>query len=312
MNVKLVSIVIPAYNEENNIFPMVETLENVFISQLQKYSYEIIFVNDGSKDGTQSVLEFIASQNSNVKYLEFSRNFGHQSAVKAGLDYAKGDIVISMDGDLQHPPAVIPKLIQKWENGFEIVYTIRTYPKEISYFKKKTSEMFYSVLNKISDIDLTKGGGSDFRLMDRKALEAIKGFDEDDLFLRGLSNWVGFKQTGVEFLANERNSGESSYNLSKMIKFAFSGITAFSVRPLYVSAYIGVVLSILSVVLYSLYVIYAFVVATEISGWASLIMTIVFFGGLQLVMLGIIGLYLGKVFKQVKNRPNYIIRSKNF
>lgn len=279
---------------------------------LSNYDFEIIFVNDGSRDNTQQKLEELSSQYDEVKVIEFSRNFGHQPAVKAGMDNAHGNAVISMDGDLQHPPELIPEMIKKWEEGYDIVFTVRTYPKEISYFKRKTSDLFYKLLSSLSDVNLTKGGGSDFRLMDANAVEVMRNFNEDDLFLRGLTSWMGFKQTGIEFMANERLSGQSSYNLKKMFTFAFTGITAFSVKPLYLAAYLGFLFSALSVIGYGAYVIHSFIAKTEISGWASLIMTIVFFGGLQLIILGIMGIYLGKIFKQVKDRPNYIIKNKNF
>lgn len=308
---KKISIVIPAHNEEGNVALVHEKIKKVF-SGLNNYDFEIIFVNDGSRDNTQQKLEELSQQFDEVKYIEFSRNFGHQPAVKAGMDHAHGNAVISMDGDLQHPPELIPAMIKKWEEGYDVVYTIRTYPKEISLFKRKTSDFFYKLLSSLSDVNLTKGGGSDFRLLDANAVEVMRSFNEDDLFLRGLTSWMGFKQTGIEFTAAERVSGESSYNLKKMIRFAFTGITAFSVKPLYIAAYLGFLFSGISVVGYALYVIYAFLAKTEISGWASLIMTIVFFGGLQLIILGIIGIYLGKIFKQVKERPNYIIRNKNF
>ena len=171
--------------------------------------------------------------------------------------------------------------------------------------------MFYRFLSQISDVDLTNGGGSDFRLIDSSVAQVMKNLREDDLFLRGLTSWMGFKQTGIEFVARERFSGQSSYDLKKMLKFAFTGITSFSVKPLYLATYLGFIFSSLSL-LYIPYVLYAFLTKTEISGWASLIMTIVFFGGVQLIILGILGIYLGKIFKQVKGRPNYIIRSRNF
>jgi polyisoprenyl-phosphate glycosyltransferase len=308
---KKISIVIPAHNEEGNVALVYEKIDAVF-SGLSDYDFEIIFVNDGSRDRTQQKLEELSHQYEKVKFIEFSRNFGHQPAVKAGMDYAHGNAVISMDGDLQHPPELIPQMIRKWEEGYDIVFTVRKYPKEISMFKRKTSDFFYKILSKMSDVDLTKGGGSDFRLMDANAVEVMRNFNEDDLFLRGLTSWMGFKQTGIEFTANERLSGQSSYNLKKMITFAFTGITAFSVKPLYIAAYLGFLFSGISTVGYGIYVIYSFIAKTEISGWASLIMTIVFFGGLQLIILGIIGIYLGKIFKQVKDRPNYIIKNKNF
>jgi len=308
---KKISIVIPAHNEEGNVVLIHEKIKKVF-SNLNGYDFEVIFVNDGSNDTTQDHLFELSKKYEEVKFIEFSRNFGHQSAVKAGVDHAFGNAVISMDGDLQHPPELIPKLVEKWEEGYDIVYTIRTYPVQISYFKRKSSDFFYYILASISDVNLTKGAGSDFRLLDKSAVEIMRNFKEDDLFLRGLTSWMGLRQAGVEFTALERKTGASSYNLKKMLKFAFTGITAFSVKPLYLAAYLGFGFSGFSVAAYILYVIYAFIANTEISGWASLIMTIVFFGGVQLIILGIIGIYIGKTFKQVKERPNYIIRSKNF
>jgi dolichol-phosphate mannosyltransferase len=308
---KKISIVIPAYNEEGNVEMIHQKIKEVF-DGLSNYDFEIIFVNDGSRDNTQQKLEELSGQYDEVKFIEFSRNFGHQPAVKAGIDNAHGNAVISMDGDLQHPPELIPEMIKKWEEGYDVVFTFRTYPKEISFFKRKTSDLFYKLLSSLSDVNLTKGGGSDFRLLDASAVEVMRNFNEDDLFLRGLTSWMGFKQTGIDFTAAERLSGESSYNLKKMFTFAFTGITAFSVKPLYLAAYLGFLFSALSVIGYGTYVIHSFIAKTEISGWASLIMTIVFFGGLQLIILGIMGIYLGKIFKQVKDRPNYIIKNKNF
>lgn len=307
---KKITIVIPAHNEENNVALIHQRIKKVFNS-LQNYRFEIIFVNDGSRDQTQAKIEDLSNRFEEVKFIEFSRNFGHQPAVKAGMDCSDGNAVISMDADLQHPPELIPKLIKKWEDGFDIVYTIRTYPKQISAFKRKTSSLYYKFLSGISDVNLRDGGGSDFRLMDASVVDVIRNMNEADIFLRGLSNWMGFRQTGIHFTAGERASGESSYNLNKMMRFAFTGITAFSVKPLYLAAYLGFIFSAIAILGYGIYVIHSFIEQTEISGWASLIMTVVFFGGLQLIILGIIGIYLGKIFKQVKERPNYIIRSKN-
>ena len=308
---KKISVVIPAHNEEGNIPLIYQRVRDVF-STLENYRFEIIFVNDGSRDDTQKVIEELAQNNDEVKYIEFSRNFGHQHAVKAGMDCSTGNAMISMDADLQHPPELIPELIKRWEEGFDIVYTIRTYPKQISAFKRKTSTLYYKFLTRISDVNLSEGGGSDFRLMDASVVDVVRNMNEADIFLRGLSNWMGFRRAGVHFTAGERATGESSYNLKKMMKFAFTGITAFSVKPLYLAAYLGFIFSALAAVGYGIYVIHSFISKTEISGWASLIMTVVFFGGVQLIILGIMGIYLGKIFNQVKERPNYIIRSKNF
>ncbi|MGX9985709.1 glycosyltransferase family 2 protein [Chryseobacterium sp. POL2] len=306
---KQVSIVIPAYNEEGNLNKIFHEIDLVF-KDLKNYNYEIIFVNDGSRDNTQHILEELSIKYPQIKYIEFSRNFGHQFAVKAGVDEAHGQIVISMDADLQHPPVLIVDMIKKWEEGYDMVYTIRKYPKQISYFKKKTSNFFYKLLSAISDVQIDKGS-SDFRLMDRKVVDSVKTIGESDLFLRGLAKWVGYKQYAIHFVADQRFSGNSKYNFNKMLKFAFTGITSFSVKPLYMAAYLGFLFSGIGM-LYIPYVIYAFITKTEISGWASLIMTIVFFGGVQLIILGIIGIYMGKMFRQLKQRPTYIIRSKNF
>jgi len=309
--VKKISIVIPAHNEEDNVALIHQRIKEVFL-KLDTYKFEIIFVNDGSRDQTQAKLEELANRFEEVKYIEFSRNFGHQPAVKAGMDSSNGNAVISMDADLQHPPELIPDLIKKWEEGADIVYTIRTYPKQISAFKRKSSSLYYKFLSAISDVNLAEGGGSDFRLMDASVVDVVRNMNEADIFLRGLSNWMGFRREGIRFTADERAFGESSYDLKKMMKFAFTGITAFSVKPLYLAAYLGFIFSAIAILGYGIYVIHSFVAQTEISGWASLIMTVVFFGGLQLIIMGIIGIYLGKIFKQVKERPNYIIRSKNF
>ncbi len=306
---KLVSIVIPAYNEEGNIKVIRDAIDATF-KNLRDYQYEIIFVNDGSRDNTQYILETLALECQHVKYVEFSRNFGHQNAVKAGLDLSQGNIVISMDADMQHPPRLIPDMLAQWEKGFDIVYTIREYSKNISVFKRKTSDFFYKLLSTLSDVEYEKGS-SDYRLMDKSVVESMREIGESDLFLRGLVKWMGYKQTSIHFVAEDRFSGESKYNIGKMIRFAFTGITAFSVKPLYFAAYLGFFFSILSL-LYVPYVIYAFISKTEISGWASLISTIVFFGGIQLIILGIIGSYMGKIFTQIKQRPTYIVRSKNF
>ncbi|AQX05971.1 glycosyltransferase family 2 protein [Elizabethkingia meningoseptica] len=307
---KKINIVIPAHNEEKNVPIMRERIAAVFTS-LKDYTYEIIFVNDGSRDSTQQVLEDLSREFPEVKYIELSRNFGHQAALKAGLNNADGNAVISMDGDLQHPPELIPELIHEWENGYDMVYTIRTYNVNTSLTKKITSDFYYKVISLMSDFKFERGAGADFRLLDAKVVEEIKQNNESDLFIRGLVRWVGFRQKGIKFVAADRENGISQYTMNKMFRLALTGVTSFSVKPLYFAAYLGFFFSALSI-LYLPYVIFAFIRGTEISGWASLIMTVVFFGGLQLIMLGIIGIYLGKVFKQVKDRPLFIIRSKNF
>jgi dolichol-phosphate mannosyltransferase len=304
---KLVSVVIPAFNESENIVKICSELAEVF-SKLN-YSYEVILVADGCTDNTMETIETLISINNNIFFIEFSRNFGHQLALKAGLDYAKGNCVISMDCDLQHPPGLIPELLAKWEEGYEVVYTIRLEDKKLPLGKQLSSRLFYKTLNSLSNVEL-ETGSADFRLLDSKVLSVIRNFHENEPFLRGLFKWIGFKQTSIVFKPNARYSGKSKYSVQKMIKFALQGVTSFSVKPLYAAIYLGFTFSVLSI-LYLPYVLHAFHTGKEVSGWASIIMTIVFFGGLQLTILGIIGIYIGKMFMQVKNRPNYIIRSTN-
>ncbi len=310
---KKISLIIPAYNEELNIPIIRGKIQEVFQSQLPHYTYEILFVNDGSRDRTQEVLEQLSLDFPEVKYIEFSRNFGHQAALKAGLNAVdvSSSAAVSLDCDMQHPPDFIPTLVHKWEEGYDLVYTVRRYNVSETFFKKFTSNLYYTILAKLSDFKFEKGEGADFKLYDAKVLEEIRNNNESDLFLRGFTKWIGFRQVGVNFDAGVREHGISQYTINKMFALALAGVTSFSVKPLYFAAYLGFFFSLMSL-MYIPYVIHAFIVKSEISGWASLISTVVFFGGLQLSILGIIGIYLGKIFTQVKERPLYIIRSKNF
>ncbi|UUC46295.1 glycosyltransferase family 2 protein [Flavobacterium cerinum] len=304
---KLVSIVIPAYNESDNIRNIFDKIAVVF--NTLPYEWEVIFVDDGSKDETLSTVKALSKEYNNAFFLEFSKNFGHQLAVKAGLDNAYGDCVISLDCDAQHPPEIIPDMLVKWEEGFDIVYTIREEDKRLSKAKRSSSNLFYKLVNSLSDIEL-EAGTADFRLMDRTVVNVFRNFHETEPFLRGLTKWLGFKQYGIRYEPAERFAGNSKYSLKKMVRLALHGVTSFSIKPLYTAVYVGLIMSLLSL-LYIPYVVYAFYNHIEVSGWASIIITIVFFGGLQLIMLGIIGIYVGKMFMQTKNRPNYIIRSTN-
>lgn len=307
MSDKLISIVIPAYNESENIPKTVPAILNIFKSL--PYRYEIIMVADGCTDNTLDKIQEFILEHKNIFYIEFSRNFGHQNALKAGMDHANGDCVISLDCDLQHPPEIIPDMLSKWESGYEVVYTIRKEDKKLPLSKRFTSKLFYDTINRLSDVEI-ESGSADFRLLDRKVVSIMKNFHENEPFLRGLIKWIGFKQFSMEYSPNQRTLGKSKYSLKRMIRFALQGVTSFSVRPLYGAIYLGFTFTMLSI-LYLPYVLHAFHSGKEVSGWASIIMTIVFFGGLQLTILGIIGIYVGKMFIQVKERPNYIIRSTN-
>jgi glycosyltransferase involved in cell wall biosynthesis len=308
---KSIAIVIPSYNEATNIDVLVNAL-NETVSNLS-YDFKFVFVDDGSSDDTIAILREKSKLQSNIFYVELSRNFGHQNALKAGIDLVKNDAdaIISMDGDMQHPPKIIPELIQKWEEGYEVVYTIREEDKKLSYFKNKSSNMFYGLMNKLSDIKF-EPGTADFRLIDKKVAQVFSDFSENELFIRGIINWVGFKQFAVNYEPNERFSGKSKYTFGKMLRFAIQGITSFSTKPLSMAIILGISLSVLAFIFYMGYVIYSIYYGHVISGWASVITTVVFFGGLNLVVLGIIGVYIGKLFMQSKGRPNYLISNTNY
>lgn len=304
---KLVSIVVPVYNERDNVQLLAQAIQNTFASL--PYRYNVIFIDDGSADDTLEILKALSLADSNMRYVSFSRNFGHQAALKAGLDMAEGDCVISMDGDMQHPPELIPLLLAKWEEGFNVVYTVRKEDAGLPFVKRKTSNAFYSVLNGLSDIEIEKGT-ADFRLLDKTVVTVLRNLHEYELFFRGLVKWAGFKQIAIEYTPSQRNAGVSKYTYKKMVRFALQGFTSFSNRPLYAATYIGFIFAFLSL-LYIPYVIFSFIFEHPISGWASIIVTIAFFGGLQLLILGIIGIYIGKLFTQSKQRPVYIVKESN-
>ena len=305
--IKTLSIVIPVYNETGNLILMVDSIAAV-MKPLQ-YEYNIIFINDGSSDDTLAFIKQLAASNNIIKYISFSRNFGHQNALKAGLDNSHTDAVISMDGDMQHPPTLIPELLKLWEAGNEVVYTVRKEQEELPLLKKASSNLFYKILNNLSSIEIEQGT-ADFRLLDKKVVDVLREIKEYDLFWRGLVKWIGFKQIALEYIPGKRASGTSKYTFKKMMELAIKGITSFSTKPLTIAIYIGFVSSLLSF-LYLPYVFYSFYYGHTISGWASVIVTIAFFGGLQLMILGILGVYLGKLFMQNKERPHYIISETN-
>jgi len=299
-----ISIIVPVCNEQDNIRLFVHDVSEVMNGI--GYPYDMMFVDDGSTDDTLAVIKAVAEEYPTILYVSFSRNFGHQNALKAGLDHSEGDCVISMDGDLQHPPHLLPQMIRAWEEGYDIVYTVRKDDPNAAFSKRKTSDMFYRMVNILSDIKLEKGT-ADFRLMDRKVADIVKDFKEDDIFWRGMVKWLGFKQLKIEYDPAERKAGSSKYTYKKMMQLALRGLTSFSTKPLTIAIYIGFTFSFLSL-LYIPYVLYGLYFGHVISGWASTIVTIAFFGGLQLMILGIIGVYIGKLFIQSKQRPHYLIR----
>lgn len=304
-----ISIIIPSYNEAANIRPLYDEII-IALSGKEEYLYELIFIDDGSEDDTLDVIKDLTLIDNRIFYIELSRNFGHQYAIKAGLDLSTGDAIITMDCDLQHPPAVINDLIKKWKEGYDIVYTRRKDHQNISWFKRTTSDLFYQFLHWASDLNLEKGT-ADFRLINRNVINAFKGFKENELFIRGLVKWAGFRQTALDYSPNSRYSGKTKYSFKKMLSFAVRGITAFSIRPLKYIAYIGLLMFILSIILIP-YALISYSLGQAVPGWTSLIISVIFFGSLQLFMLGIIGLYLSKIVIQSTHRPQYLIRDTNY
>lgn len=277
------------------------------VMQENKIRYEFIFVNDGSTDRTLDILNDIANRDSQAKIVNFARNFGHQTAVTAGVDFAEGDAIVIIDADLQDPPEVIPDLIAKWKEGYEIVYAKRKKRSGETKFKLLTAKYFYKFLNYMSDIDIPKDTG-DFRIIDRKAADVFKSMTERNRFVRGMFSWVGFNQTFIEYERDERFAGETKYPLKKMIKFASDGIIAFSTKPLKIVMTLGF-FSVLVSFLVLVYAIGIKLFGQEVeTGWASIMVAITFFSGVQLLGMGIVGEYIARIYDESKNRPIYIVK----
>ncbi len=303
---KRLSIVVPVFNEEENI--------EFFYQEVCKhmtplpYVFDVIFVDDGSTDATPAILARLAEEDCRVRAIIMARNYGHQLALTCGLDHADGDAVVTMDGDMQHPPELIPRLLEHWENGYEIVQTIRAKTEGVSWFKTKTSEVFYKLINSLSKVHIREGG-SDFRLLDRKAVMSFRLFREKARFIRGLIGAIGYRQTTVEFVAPRRHAGTSKFSLKKMINFALDGITGYSTLPLRFAFYVGLAFAAISFIV-TMHVIYIKLFTQEaVPGWATTTASIALLGGLQLLGLGIIGEYVGRIFEEVKQRPLYLVRA---
>lgn len=298
------SIIIPIFNEEDNI----NELYRCLIQTMESLSnhYEIIFVNDGSEDASLELMKKLYQQDSKVKIIDLSRNFGHEIAITAGFDHASGKAVIVMDGDLQHPPEVIPELIRKWKEGYETVNTIREDTEGIGFFKKWTATLFYKLMRRLTGIDVTYT--SNFKLIDRKVVNSFNSIRERVRFLRGLIKWVGFKQGEVRYIAKKRYAGYSKYLIRKMIKLAIDGITSFSSIPLRIATYIGIIVSSLSFI-YIFYAIYIRLFTNyAVPGWTSILVAVLFLGGVQLLTIGIMGEYIGRIYEETKQRPLYLVR----
>ncbi len=303
-----ISVIIPVYNEEDNIHKLHERLKSV-LDQI-KVTYEMIFINDGSHDNSMPMIRALSKQYPEVRYIEFSRNFGHQVAVTAGLDKSNGNAVVIIDADLQDPPELIIEMYQKMKSGYQVVYAKRKQRKGESLFKLWTAKLFYRILSRITSISIPVDTG-DFRIMDRKIVEILKEMPEKNKYLRGQISWIGFNQTFVEYERQERLGGETGYTFSKMLRFALDGITGFSDLPLKIVTYFGFVVSIFAffVMLYALYSRY--IIEDYVPGWASLMIVILFIGGIQMIAIGIIGEYLSRMNNNIRNRPLYIIKDTN-
>ena len=303
---KKISVVVPMYYEEEVAKECYSRLKDV-LKKIENYSYEIIFINDGSKDKTLEILKEVAKENKNVKIISFSRNFGHQCAVTSGLRYVTGDAIVIIDADLQDPPELIPEMIKLWEEGNEVIYGKRKSREGESRFKLLTASMFYKTLNALSDVEIPKDTG-DFRLVDRKVVEVINSLPEHNKFLRGLFSWVGFKQTPFEYERKERYAGKTKYPLKKMLKLAQDGIFSFSIKPLKIVGAMGILSVIISIILFVYAVLsYALNWNNLTPGWTSLMVTITFLGGMILISLWMIGEYIGRIYDETKRRPEYII-----
>jgi polyisoprenyl-phosphate glycosyltransferase len=302
-----ISIIIPTLNEEDNIEPIYTAVGGVISDA--GYLYEIIFSDGNSTDKTGDIVSRLADSDPNVKLISTSRNFGHMAALIAGYAHCSGDAAITMDCDLQHPPEIIPVLISKWKEGYNIVNTKRMDTISQGIFKKYSSKFFYKIFSWLSDFPIEEGS-ADYRLVDRKVIDQINSIEETDIFLRGMIYWIGFRSTSVPYTPNKRLSGNTKYNLRKMMHFALSGITSFSTKPLKMVTYAGFIISGFTFAYFVYTIYYAINYKIEVSGWTSLILSVLFLGGIQLISLGILGEYIGKIFMETKKRPRYIINNK--
>lgn len=307
MKDKKLSVVIPIFNEEPNIELLYLRLRKVLESI--PYAWDLIFVNDGSRDNSGKIVKELRIKDRRIKYIEFSRNFGHQVAVTAGVNHASGDMIVIIDADLQDPPELIVEMVKKWEEGYEVVYAKRKKRKGETWFKLWTARLFYRLLRKITNFDIPLDTG-DFRLIDKKVAENLRNMPERSRFIRGMVAWSGFRTIGIEYERDERHAGETKYPFKKMLRFAIDGITSFSYFPLQLASYLGIFFAILSFIFMVIALYLHFFTQKTIQGWTSTIIAVLFIGGIQLFTLGIIGEYLARIGIDVKQRPIYVIREK--
>jgi len=303
---ELLSVVVPLYNETGSLEELYEQLRGV-LEGLQ-LDFEVIFVDDGSRDDSFAVVAKLVERDNRVRGIQLSRNFGHQLAISAGLDAARGDAVVVMDADLQHPPATVAAFVAKWRDGYDVVYGVMVGRQSPRLSKRLLSAAYYRLLRRLTPIDVPLGAG-DFRLIDRKAVDVVNQMRERNRYLRGMVSWIGFEQTGVDYTVGERYAGRSSYSLGRMVRFARDGIFSFSDLPLRLILNVGFIVSFLSIAFGVSAIAARATDALTVPGWASLAVAVSFIGGLQLIVLGMVGEYVGRIYDEVKQRPLYVINS---
>lgn len=306
---KVITIILPAYNEEKSI-PILKDCMTRVIAENPEYNWEFLLVNDGSIDNTlQQMIRLHNDDPEHWNYVDLSRNYGKEVAMLAGFDYAKGDAVIIMDSDMQHPISVIPEMISRWEEGYDDVYAQRKSSKE-SWFKRQTSRMYYRLLQKMTRVPIQKDTG-DFRLLDRSCIEALKCLRETERNSKGLYSWIGFRKYGIEYEQLERTEGETKWSFMQLLNLAINGLTSYTVAPLRISSVLGFAVCLLAF-LYLLYIVIRTIIYSDpVAGYPTIMVTVLFLGGVQLLSLGIIGEYLGKVFNETKSRPVYFVETYN-
>ena len=305
MEQKLITLLIPAYNEQE-VLPALKERLNKLMEHISNYNFEVLFVNDGSKDNTLNILQQFRKEDNRYNYVSLSRNFGKETAMIAGLDYAKGDAVVIMDADLQDPPELISEMISYWEQGYDDVFAKRNSRKGESLLKKATSKLYYSLLQKFTKIDIQKDSG-DFRLLDRRCVEALKQIRESQRYTKGLFSWIGYNKKEITFDRDARVAGKTKWNYFGLINLAIDGITSFTTSPLRWSALVGIFCSIVGFIYMLIIIFKTLIYGIDWPGYASTMVVILFLGGLQLIFLGVIGEYLGRAFYETKGRPLYFV-----
>ena len=306
---KKITLLIPAYNEEDVLNMLYDRLKNI-MNSIENYEFEILFVNDGSKDNTLSIIKSIREIDKRISYVNLSRNFGKEIAMIAGLDYAKGDAVIILDADLQDPPELIPDMIKYWEEGYDDVYAKRRSRSGETWLKKFTSHAFYRVLKSVSKVPIQEDTG-DFRLLDRRCVQALKQLRETQRYTKGMFSWIGYKKKEILFDRDPRAAGNTKWSYFKLMDLAIEGITSFTTFPLKVSTYVGSFISF-GALIYMIFILAkTFIYGGDVAGYPSLMAVILFLGGIQLLFLGVIGEYLGRIFNETKNRPLYFVEEYN-